>query len=130
MNEVTKFPVIDLMEEQKSITNMGGTMRLGAYSCEVKKESKLHHAYKKELIYERHRHRYEFNDRYLDLFVKAGFKPVGINPESKLVEAMELDGHPWFVGVQYHPEYSSTVLKPSPLFVEFVKACKDNKPKM
>lgn len=130
MNEVTKYPVIDLMEEQKSITNMGGTMRLGAYACEVKKGSKLYNAYKKDLIYERHRHRYEFNDKFLDKFIKAGFKPVGINPESKLVEAMELEGHPWFVGVQYHPEYSSTVLKPSPLFVEFVRACKDIKPKV
>jgi CTP synthase len=125
MNEVTKYPVIDLMEEQKSVTNMGGTMRLGAYACEVKKGSKLFDAYRSELIYERHRHRYEFNDKYIENYIKAGFKPVGINPESKLVEAMQLDGHPWFVGVQYHPEYSSTVLKPSPLFVEFVKACKE-----
>jgi CTP synthase len=130
MNEVTKYPVIDLMEEQKGITNMGGTMRLGAYACEIKKGSKLYDAYKRELIYERHRHRYEFNDKYLNDFIKAGFKPVGINPESRLVEAMELEGHPWFVGVQYHPEYSSTVLKPSPLFVEFVRACKDIKPKL
>jgi CTP synthase len=128
MNEVTKYPVIDLMEEQKSITNMGGTMRLGAYACEVKKGSKLYNAYKKDVIWERHRHRYEFNDKYLNDFIKAGFKPIGVNPESKLVEAMELEGHPWFVGVQYHPEYSSTVLKPSPLFVEFVRACKDIKP--
>lgn len=104
---------------------MGGTMRLGAYACEVKKGSKLFDAYRSELIYERHRHRYEFNDKYIENYIKAGFKPVGINPESKLVEAMQLDGHPWFVGVQYHPEYSSTVLKPSPLFVEFVKACKE-----
>jgi CTP synthase len=130
MNEVTKYPVIDLMEEQKSVTNMGGTMRLGIYNCKIKKDSKLYNAYKKELITERHRHRYEFNDKYLDAFTKAGFKPVGTNPESNLVEAMELDGHPWFIGVQYHPEYSSTVLKPSPLFVDFVRACKEIKQKV
>jgi CTP synthase len=123
MNEVTKYPVIDLMEEQKGITNMGGTMRLGAYACEVKRSSKLFEAYNSEIIYERHRHRYEFNDKYLDDFIQAGFHPVGVNPDTRLVEAMELDGHPWYVGVQYHPEYSSTVLKPSPLFVGFVKAC-------
>jgi len=130
MNEVTKYPVIDLMEEQKSITNMGGTMRLGIYHCQIKKNSKLFNAYKKEIITERHRHRYEFNDKYLDAFIKAGFIPVGINPENKLVEAMELEGHPWFIGVQYHPEYSSTVLKPSPLFVDFVRACKEIKQKV
>ena len=122
MNEVTKYPVIDLMEEQKGISNMGGTMRLGAYSCEIKKGSKLFDAYQRELILERHRHRYEFNDKYLQSFIDAGFKPVGVNPETKLVEAMELENHPWFIGVQYHPEYSSTVLNPSPLFVGFVKA--------
>lgn len=123
MNEVTKYPVIDLMDEQKGITNMGGTMRLGAFACKVKKDSKLFDAYGSELIYERHRHRYEFNDKYLQDFVNAGFKPVGTNPETGLVEAMQLDNHKWFIGVQYHPEYSSTVLSPSPLFVEFVKAC-------
>lgn len=123
MNEVTKYPVIDLMEEQKGITNMGGTMRLGAFGCEVKKGSKLFDAYKKEVIFERHRHRYEFNDKYLQEFTDNGMKAVGINPDTKLVEAIQLDEHPWFVGVQYHPEYSSTVLNPSPLFAEFVKAC-------
>jgi CTP synthase len=123
MNEVTHHPVIDLMEEQKGITNMGGTMRLGAYACEVKKGTKLYDAYKNTLIYERHRHRYEFNDSYLADFEAKGMKPVGINPDTKLVEAIELEGHKWFVGVQYHPEYKSTVLSPSPLFVAFVKAC-------
>ena len=123
MNEVTKYPVIDLMEEQKGITNMGGTMRLGSFACQVKKRSKLFDAYQKELIHERHRHRYEFNDKYLNDFEEKGLKPVGINPDTGLVEAMELEGHPWFVGVQYHPEYSSTVLNPSPLFTAFVKAC-------
>jgi len=128
MNETTKYPVIDLMEEQKGITNMGGTMRLGAYACEVKKDTKFFDAYQRELIDERHRHRYEFNDKYLNSFIEKGFKPVGVNPDTRLVEAMELDNHPWFVGVQYHPEYSSTVLKPSPLFVAFVKACRAELP--
>lgn len=125
MNETTKYPVIDLMEEQKGITNMGGTMRLGSYACEVKKGSKLYDAYQSELINERHRHRYEFNDKYLSKFIEKGMKPVGINPDTGLVEAMELENHPWFIGVQYHPEYSSTVLRPNPLFVAFVKACLD-----
>lgn len=123
MNDNTKYPVIDLMEGQKGITNMGGTMRLGSYACEVKKGSKLFDAYQSELIHERHRHRYEFNDKYLNSFIEKGLNPVGFNPDTHLVEAMELDNHPWFVGVQYHPEYSSTVLNPSPLFVAFVKAC-------
>ena len=127
MNEVTKFPVIDLMEEQKGITNMGGTMRLGAFACKIDKGTRLFDAYQKELIYERHRHRYEFNDKYLKNFTDKGLKPVGFNPETGLVEAVELEGHRWFVGVQYHPEFSSTVLKPSPIFVAFVKACKNGK---
>lgn len=127
MNELTKFPVIDLMEEQKGITNMGGTMRLGAFACKVKKGSKLFDAYKNDIIFERHRHRYEFNDKYLDDFKNNGLEPVGINPETGLVESVELKGHPWFIGVQYHPEYSSTVINPSPIFVAFIKACINNK---
>jgi CTP synthase len=123
MNEVTKYPVIDLMEEQKGITNMGGTMRLGAFTCTVKKGSKLYDAYRKTQISERHRHRYEFNDKYKKEFEEKGMKAVGINPDTDLVEAVEIEGHKWFVGVQYHPEYSSTVLNPSPLFSGFVKAC-------
>jgi CTP synthase len=123
MNEVTKFPVIDLMEEQKGISNMGGTMRLGSYACSVKQGSKLFEAYQSELIHERHRHRYEFNDKYLEEFEKAGMIATGVNPDTKLVEAIEIPSHKWFVGVQYHPEYKSTVLNPSPLFVAFVKAC-------
>jgi len=103
-------------------------MRLGAFACEVKKDTKFFDAYQRELIDERHRHRYEFNDKYLNSFIEKGFKPVGVNPDTRLVEAMELDNHPWFVGVQYHPEYSSTVLKPSPLFVAFVKACRAELP--
>ena len=123
MNEKTDFPVIDLMEEQKGITEKGGTMRLGAYQCHITdKHSNLYKAYGKSDIYERHRHRYEFNNLYLGDFKKAGMKPVGVNPDTNLVEVMEIPAHKWFVGVQYHPEYSSTVLNPHPLFVAFVKA--------
>ncbi len=123
MNEKTAYPVIDLMEEQKGITEKGGTMRLGAYLCRITdKNSRLYKAYGKNEIYERHRHRYEFNNHYLDDFKKAGMVPVGINPDTNLVEVVELPSNKWFVGVQYHPEYSSTVLNPHPLFVAFVKA--------
>jgi len=118
-----KYPVIDLMEEQKSIIDKGGTMRLGGYKCIVSKDSESYRAYGKTEITERHRHRYEFNDKYLDDFKKNGMIPVGINPESGLVEIIEIPEHKWFVGVQFHPEYSSTVMKPHPLFVNFVKAC-------
>lgn len=119
----TKYPVIDLMESQKNITKKGGTMRLGAWDCKLSKNSKAFDIYKIELISERHRHRYEFNDKYLSAFNDAGMKATGVNPETKLVEIIELPNHPWFVGVQYHPEYKSTVLNPHPLFVAFVKAC-------
>ncbi len=125
MNEKTPYPVIGLMEDQKGITEKGGTMRLGAYKCEISdKKSHLYKAYGKSEIYERHRHRYEFNNEYLDAFKKAGMIPVGINPDTNLVEVVELPNHKWFVGVQYHPEYSSTVLNPHPLFVAFVNAAK------
>jgi CTP synthase len=119
----TKYPVIDLMEEQKSIIDKGGTMRLGGYKCIISKNSKTFEAYRKTEIIERHRHRYEFNDKYFDEFRQNGMIPVGINPESNLVEIMEIPEHKWFVGVQFHPEYSSTVENPSPLFVQFIKAC-------
>lgn len=119
----TKYPVIDLMEEQKSIIDKGGTMRLGGYKCVIKKDSESYRAYGKAEIIERHRHRYEFNDKYLDDFTKHGMIPVGINPESNLVEIIEIPSHKWFVGVQFHPEYSSTVMSPHPLFVNFIKAC-------
>lgn len=123
MNETTDCPVIDLMEEQKGITEKGGTMRLGAYKCQIAdKETNIFRAYNKHEIKERHRHRYEFNDRYLADFEKAGMKAVGLNPDTNLVEVVEIPSHKWFVGVQFHPEYSSTVLKPHPLFVAFVKA--------
>ncbi len=120
----TSAPVIDLMEEQKGVTEKGGTMRLGAYPCELEKGSKSAKAYGRELIEERHRHRYEFNSAYAEEFAKAGLRPVGVNPETGLVEVVELEEHPWFVGVQYHPEYKSTVRNPHPLFVAFVAAAK------
>jgi len=123
MNPKTPYPVIDLMEEQKSITYKGGTMRLGGYKCTITEKSKVFKAYGKTEITERHRHRYEFNNKYLEEFASAGMIATGINPESELVEIMEIPGHKWFVGVQFHPEYSSTVVNPHPLFVEFVKAC-------
>ncbi|MDD3108296.1 MAG: CTP synthase [Alistipes sp.] len=118
----TTHPVIDLMEEQKGVTEKGGTMRLGGYPCVLQKGSKAYDAYGKSEIVERHRHRYEFNNDFLDDFVRAGLRPVGINPDTNLVEVVEMEDHPWFIGVQYHPEYKSTVLHPHPLFVAFVKA--------
>ena len=112
------------MEEQKSITQMGGTMRLGAYECELVKDSRTWQAYGKEmLIKERHRHRYEFNNRYLKEFEKAGMKGVGVNPAADLVEIVEIPEKRWYIGTQFHPEYSSTVLHPHPLFMSFIKAC-------
>ncbi len=122
LNPKTKNPVIDLMEEQKKITAKGGTMRLGAYACKLKKSSKTAAAYGETHIEERHRHRYEFNNKYLDQLESAGMRAVGINPESNLVEVVELKDHPWFIGVQYHPELRSTVMNPHPLFVKFVAA--------
>lgn len=122
MDEKTKHNVIDIMEEQKAITNMGGTMRLGAFECVLKKDSKAYAAYKEEHIQERHRHRYEFNNDYRKQYEEAGMKCVGINPESDLVEIVEVPTLKWYVGVQFHPEYSSTVLHPHPLFVSFIKA--------
>jgi CTP synthase len=122
LNPKTKNPVIDMMEEQKKITIKGGTMRLGSYDCKLKKGSKAHLAYGESMIQERHRHRYEFNNKYLEQVEAAGLKATGVNPESNLVEIVELKDHPWFVGVQYHPELKSTVLNPHPLFVKFVEA--------
>ena len=127
MEPTTTHKVIDLMEEQKSVTNMGGTMRLGAYECELKKGSKAYEAYGCDHIQERHRHRYEFNNEYKDEYEAAGMKCVGINPDMNLVEVMEIPTLKWFVGVQYHPEYNSTVVKPNPLFLAFMKAAIDNK---
>lgn len=123
----TENPVIDLMPGQKNITKKGGTMRLGAYSCELKKGSNAHKAYKSAKISERHRHRYEFNNNYLEQFEKAGLIATGTNPETGLVEIVELKNHTWFVGVQFHPELKSTVEAPHPLFVDFIKACIENR---
>lgn len=124
--EDSKYPVISMMAEQKSISNMGGTMRLGSYKCQLKPNTKVATAYNTESIDERHRHRYEFNNEYLDAFEKAGMIATGKNPETGLVEVVEIPGHPWFVGAQYHPEYKSTVDNPHPLFVAFVKAAIEN----
>ncbi len=127
MNPETNYPVIDIMENQKDIENKGGTMRLGSYNCRVEKDSFSYNAYKTANIEERHRHRYEFNNKYKDVFNQNGMKFSGINPENNLVEIVEIPKNKWFVGVQFHPEYSSTVLNPHPLFSEFVQACINNK---
>lgn len=122
MNPETAYPVINMMEEQKKVTNKGGTMRLGEYPCTVNKGTKAYQAYGKTRIWERHRHRYEFNNDFLSRFEEGGMLASGINPDTQLVEIVEIKNHPWFVGVQFHPEYKSTVLNPHPLFVRFVKA--------
>lgn len=122
IKETCENPVIYLMEEQKGIKDKGGTMRLGAYPCKLTEGTKAYDCYNNTEISERHRHRYEFNNKYLDDFEKAGLIASGINPEGGLVEIVELKDHPWFVGVQFHPEYKSTVLNPHPVFVNFVKA--------
>ena len=122
MEPHTPDNVIDLMEEQKSISNMGGTMRLGAYDCRLTPGSRAAKAYGKTDVMERHRHRFEFNNDYRDRFEAAGMKCVGENPATHLVEVVELPDHRWFIGTQYHPEYSSTVLSPSPLFMDFIRA--------
>ncbi|MGA1226472.1 MAG: CTP synthase [Tamlana sp.] len=129
MNQTTANPVIDLMEDQKTITDKGGTMRLGAWACNLKIGSKVRDVYKTESIKERHRHRYEFNGRYKKQMEDAGMVMSGLNPDTGLVEIIELPNHPWFVGVQYHPEYKSTVANPHPLFVAFVKAAFNHKKK-
>jgi CTP synthase len=123
----TKAPVIDMMEEQKNISDYGGTMRLGAYSCQLKPNSNIGKAFHSDVISERHRHRYEFNNKYLNDFEAAGMIATGTNPDTGLVEVVEIPSHPWFVGVQFHPEYKSTVDEPHPLFVAFVGAALKNK---
>ena len=126
MDTQTPHNVIDMMEEQKNITQMGGTMRLGAYECELVKDSRVYEAYGKEtLIKERHRHRYEFNNAYQAEYEQHGMKCVGINPAANLVEIVEIPEKKWYIGTQFHPEYSSTVLHPHPLFMSFIKACID-----
>lgn len=122
LDKTTKHPVIDLMEEQKGVTEKGDTMRLGGYVCTLNPESKAAKAYGITSVIERHSHRYEFNTEYREAFEAAGLQCVGVNPETGLVEVMELDNHPWFIATQYHPEYKSTVEHPAPLFVSFVSA--------
>ena len=122
MNEGTSHPVIDIMEEQKTVTEKGGTMRLGSWKCELTKDSLAYKIYEKSTIDERHRHRYEFNDDYREQMENAGLKASGVNPETGLVEIIEIANHPFFIGVQYHPEYKSTVANPHPLFVHFIAA--------
>ncbi|MFM1963133.1 MAG: hypothetical protein RLZZ172_1978, partial [Bacteroidota bacterium] len=124
MDAATQDPVIDLMEGQKSVTSKGGTMRLGAYPCKIQKGTLAYEIYGTELISERHRHRWELNNKYLDALQQAGLKASGTNPETNLVEIVEIPGHPFFIGVQYHPELKSTVENPHPLFVHFIKAAK------
>ena len=127
MNPDTPHNVIDIMEEQKSITQMGGTMRLGAYDCELREGSRAAEAYgKATTIRERHRHRYEFNNKYKEEYEAAGMKCVGINPAADLVEIVEIPEKRWYIGAQFHPEYSSTVLHPHPLFMSFIKVCINN----
>ena len=122
MDEGTSHPVINLMEEQKNVTEKGGTMRLGAWDCELTKGSNAFKAYENTEISERHRHRYEFNSNYKEQLENSGMSATGINPKTGLVEIVEIPSHPWFVGVQYHPEYKSTVLNPHPLFLSFIEA--------
>ncbi|MFM2358435.1 MAG: hypothetical protein RLY16_428 [Bacteroidota bacterium] len=124
MDPTTAFPVIDLMEEQKNITAKGGTMRLGSYPCAIQSGTLAHTIYEENLINERHRHRWEFNNKYLEQYEKAGMKASGKNPGAGLVEIIELTDHPFFIGVQYHPELKSTVENPQPIFVHFIKAAK------
>jgi CTP synthase len=126
VDPTTPHPVIDMMESQKKVTQKGGTMRLGAYPCEIQKNTKAYQSYGKTKIIERHRHRYEFNNTYQKRFEEAGMIASGLNPDNNLVEIVEIKNHPFFIGVQFHPELKSTVLNPHPLFVRFVKAAIDN----
>tara|TARA_E500000081_G_scaffold154403_1_gene191251 strand:+ start:516 stop:2144 length:1629 start_codon:yes stop_codon:yes gene_type:complete len=126
IDENTDYPVIDIMESQKGVVNKGGTMRLGSWDCDLTKGSKVASIYKDHKIAERHRHRYEFNNTYkTEVFDKGGLKVSGVNPATELVEIIENENHPWFIGVQFHPEYKSTVSNPHPLFVAFIKASID-----
>lgn len=124
-----KEPAIDLMAAQKEVTNLGGTMRLGAYPCHLEPGSKAHQAYGQDVIYERHRHRWEVNNAYVERLKSVGLKPVGMWREGNLVEVVELEGHPWFVGVQYHPEFKSRPNRPHPLFRDFVRAALERRVK-
>ena len=123
----TPDPVIDLMADQKGLEQTGGTMRLGGYDCKLLDGSASRALYGREMIVERHRHRYEFNNKYKEALEKAGLKAVGVNPERDLVEIVELQGHPWFVGCQFHPEFKSRPNRPHPLFSGFVGAAIEHK---
>lgn len=122
IDPATAYPLIDLLPEQKDIEDMGGTMRLGLYPCKLSPGSLAMSCYDDELVYERHRHRYEFNNAYRDEMEKAGLVFSGTSPDGRLVEIVELPGHPWFLSVQFHPEFTSRPNRPQPLFREFVKA--------
>jgi CTP synthase len=125
MDPQTSGAVIDMMDEQKSITTKGGTMRLGSYPCAIKEDTLAYRIYGSNMVAERHRHRYEFNNRFLDQYEEAGMVASGKNPQTGLVEIMEITGHPFFIGSQYHPELKSTVETPHPLFAHFVAAAKE-----
>ncbi|HLS53421.1 MAG TPA: CTP synthase, partial [Tissierellaceae bacterium] len=126
-DENTAQPVIDLMPEQKDLEAINGKMRLGLYPCKVMKDTLAYRAYQEELIYERHRHKYEVNNEYVDRLVEKGLVISGISPDERLVEIIELKGHPWFMGVNYHPEFKSRPTNAHPIFKEFIKAAKENK---
>ena len=123
----TPYPVIDIMEEQKNISEKGGTMRLGLYPCKLAKDSLVRSIYGDELIYERHRHRYEFNNAFRKVLTENGMKIAGLSPDEKLVEIVELPDHPWFIGVQFHPEFKSRPNKPQKFFADFIRASLENK---
>ena len=127
INPETEYPVIDLMPEQKDVEDLGGTMRLGLYPCKLDKTSKAYECYEDELIYERHRHRYEFNNEYRKQIIEAGMKITGTSPDGRLVEIVEVEDHPWFVAAQFHPELKSRPNNPHPLFKAFVKAAIEEK---
>ena len=127
INKDTKYPVIDLMIDQKDIENLGGTMRLGKYPCKISEDSFAKKIYKSDMIEERHRHRYEFNNAYRKQIIEAGMKITGTSPDGRLVEIVEVEDHPWFVAAQFHPELKSRPNNPHPLFKAFVKAAIDKK---
>ena len=127
INPDTQYPVIDLMNDQKDIKNLGGTMRLGQYPCKLAEDSNARNEYKSDLINERHRHRYEFNNQYREQIEAAGMKIVGTSPDNRLVEIVEVEDHPWYVAVQFHPELKSRPNKPHPLFAGFIRASLANK---
>ena len=126
-DDITENPVIDIMSDQVDIEDLGGTMRLGAYPCHVKKDTKLFEVYNEELVSERHRHRFEFNNKYREMFLENGMDLSGISPDGRLVEAVEIKENDFFVGVQYHPEFLSRPNRPHPLFLGLVKAAKGEK---